>query len=115
MYKICIFSDLIDFTSDIMDVFGANNSKQSHQQNKKDAKSDVKSEATPSSASTKQAKPILYRAIMPFPSSSQYELELKQGDIIVMNRIREDGWCKGTLNRSGQTGLFPLSFVEKIS
>ena len=94
-----------------MDVFGANNSKQS-QQNKKDAKS---SEDTPSSASTKQAKPILYRATMPFPSSSQYELELKQGDVIIMNRIREDGWCKGTLNRSGQTGLFPLSFVEKIS
>ena len=52
---------------------------------------------------------------MPFPSSSQYELELKQSDIIVMGRIREDGWCKGTLQRSGQTGLFPLSFVEKIS
>ena len=52
---------------------------------------------------------------MPFPSSSQYELELKQGDVVVMSRIREDGWCKGTLQRSGQTGLFPLSFVEKIS
>ena len=56
-----------------------------------------------------------FRAIMPFPSSSQYELELKQGDVVVMSRIREDGWCKGTLQRSGQTGLFPLSFVEKIS
>ena len=58
---------------------------------------------------------ILYRATIPFPSSSQYELELKMGDVIIMNKIREDGWCKGTLQRSGQTGLFPLSFVEKIS
>ena len=58
---------------------------------------------------------ILYRATMPFPASSQYELELKMGDVVIMNRIREDGWCKGTLERSGQTGLFPLSFVEKIS
>ena len=58
---------------------------------------------------------ILYRATLPFPASSQYELELKMGDVIIMNKIREDGWCKGTLQRSGQTGLFPLSFVEKIS
>ena len=58
---------------------------------------------------------ILYRATIPFPASSQYELELKMGDVIIMNKIREDGWCKGTLQRSGQTGLFPLSFVEKIS
>ena len=57
----------------------------------------------------------LYRATLPFPASSQYELELKMGDVIIMNKIREDGWCKGTLQRSGQTGLFPLSFVEKIS
>ena len=58
---------------------------------------------------------ILYRVTIPFPASSQYELELKMGDVIIMNKIREDGWCKGTLQRSGQTGLFPLSFVEKIS
>ena len=58
---------------------------------------------------------ILYRVTMPFPASSPYELDLKMGDVVVMNKIREDGWCKGTLERSGQTGLFPLSFVEKIS
>jgi len=103
-------SDLIDFTSDIMDVFGA--TKQKALKNKRKSE-DV--QVKTNQEKHLQAKTILYRAIMPFPSSSQYELELKQGDVVVMSRIREDGWCKGTLQRSGQTGLFPLSFVEKIS
>jgi len=100
-------SDLIDFTSDIMDVFGA--TKQKALKNKRKSE-DV--QVKTNQEKHLQAKTILYRAIMPFPSSSQYELELKQGDVVVMSRIREDGWCKGTLQRSGQTGLF---FVEKIS
>lgn len=87
-------TDLIDFTSDTV-------AKKTTQQ---------KTDSTKSKESL-----ILYRAIVPFPASSQYEVELKMGDVIVMNKIREDGWCKGTLERSGQTGLFPLSFVEKIS
>jgi len=102
-------SDLIDFTSDIMDVFGATKQKALKKRKSEDVQVKTNQEKH------LQAKTILYRAIMPFPSSSQYELELKQGDVVVMSRIREDGWCKGTLQRSGQTGLFPLSFVEKIS
>ncbi len=69
----------------------------------------------PSSSASPKSSLILYRATLPFPASSQYELELKMGDVIIMNKIREDGWCKGTLQKSGQTGLFPLSFVEKMS
>ncbi len=56
-----------------------------------------------------------YRCVMSFPSSSQYELDLKEGDVVLMHKRREDGWCKGTLERTGQTGLFPLTFVHKMS
>ena len=56
-----------------------------------------------------------YRCLMSFPSSSQYELDLKEGDVVILLKRREDGWCKGTLERTGQTGLFPLTFVHKIS
>ena len=83
----------------------------------KQKETEIEAEATSNQQQRERVKEslILYRATIPFPASSQYELELKMGDVIIMNKIREDGWCKGTLQRSGQTGLFPLSFVEKIS
>lgn len=48
-----------------------------------------------------------------YPAQSEIELDLKVGDIIYVHKKREDGWFKGTLQRSGKTGLFPGSFVEK--
>jgi len=117
--------DLIDFSSDIMDVFAAStttstsssNSLAAQVKSKKLVKQKEADEAKSNQQQRERVKEslILYRATIPFPASSQYELELKMGDVIIMNKIREDGWCKGTLQRSGQTGLFPLSFVEKIS
>ena len=53
-----------------------------------------------------------YRCIVPYPSQSDIELELKVGDLVFVHRKREDGWYKGTLQRTGKTGLFPSSFVE---
>ncbi len=71
-----------------------------------------KSAETGSSSKTGSNK--LYKVVIPFPASSHYELDLKVGDVVIMNKAREDGWCKGTLQRSGQTGLFPFSFVQKM-
>ena len=53
-----------------------------------------------------------YRCIVPYPPNTEYELELKMGDIVFVHKKREDGWFKGTLQRNGKTGLFPGSFVE---
>jgi len=55
-----------------------------------------------------------YRCIVAFPASSDYEIDLQHGDVISLVKRRDDGWCKGTLHRTGKTGLFPASFVEKI-
>ncbi|XKL64028.1 hypothetical protein PGB90_004114 [Kerria lacca] len=55
-----------------------------------------------------------YRCIAPYPPNSEFELELKVGDVIYVHKKREDGWYKGTLQRNGRTGLFPASFVESI-
>lgn len=54
-----------------------------------------------------------YRCVVPYPPQGEVELELKVGDIVYVHKKREDGWYKGTLQRSGKTGLFPGSFVEK--
>lgn len=55
-----------------------------------------------------------YRCTIAFPASSQFELDLKEGDVIFLSQKRDDGWCKGTLARTGQKGLFPASFVERL-
>ena len=64
---------------------------------------------------SKQPAPLIrerFRCIVPYPPNSAYELELQQGDIIYVHKKRDDGWYKGTLQRTGKTGLFPASFVE---
>ncbi|XP_046748294.1 E3 ubiquitin-protein ligase SH3RF3-like isoform X2 [Diprion similis] len=53
-----------------------------------------------------------FRCIVPYPPNSEFELELRVGDIIHVHKKRDDGWYKGTLQRTGRTGLFPASFVE---
>ncbi|CAH2088286.1 unnamed protein product [Euphydryas editha] len=53
-----------------------------------------------------------FRCIVPYPPNSEYELELKVDDIVVVSKKRGDGWYKGTLQRTGRTGLFPASFVQ---
>lgn len=67
---------------------------------------------TPSSLSAGLVIKEKYRCIVPYPPNTDYELELKIGDIVYVHKKREDGWFKGTLERNGKTGLFPGSFVE---
>uniref|UniRef100_A0A672KRZ0 RING-type E3 ubiquitin transferase n=1 Tax=Sinocyclocheilus grahami TaxID=75366 RepID=A0A672KRZ0_SINGR len=55
-----------------------------------------------------------YRVLVPYPPQSEAEIELKEGDIVFVHKKREDGWYKGTLQRTGRTGLFPGSFVESF-
>ncbi|RUS82463.1 hypothetical protein EGW08_009769 [Elysia chlorotica] len=55
-----------------------------------------------------------YCCVVPYPPQTEHELSLELGDIIHVHRKREDGWYKGTQERTGRTGLFPASFVEKL-
>ncbi|XP_060531649.1 E3 ubiquitin-protein ligase SH3RF1 isoform X2 [Cylas formicarius] len=55
-----------------------------------------------------------FRCITPYPPNSEYELELQVNDIIYVHKKRDDGWYKGTQQRTGKTGLFPASFVESF-
>ncbi|XP_059484561.1 E3 ubiquitin-protein ligase SH3RF3 [Neocloeon triangulifer] len=53
-----------------------------------------------------------FRCIVPYPPNGEYELALEVGDIIYVHKKRDDGWFRGTQERTGRTGLFPGSFVE---
>lgn len=53
------------------------------------------------------------RALFDFQPSEAGELQFRKGDIIaVLESVYKD-WWKGSLR--GQTGIFPLNYVEKLS
>ncbi|GLD59963.1 SH3 domain-containing RING finger protein 3 [Lates japonicus] len=66
------------------------------------------------SSSSRCSRPARYRVVVPYPPQSEAEIELREGDVVFVHKKREDGWYKGTLQRTGQTGLFPSSFVESF-
>ncbi len=53
------------------------------------------------------------RALFDFQPSEPGELQFRKGDVIaVLESVYKD-WWKGSLR--GQTGIFPLNYVEKLS
>lgn len=80
--------------------------RQSHAQNIARSKSTASGQL--------KSKGDRYRCVVSFPASTEFELDLQEGDIISLVKKRQDGWCKGILHRTGKTGLFPASFVERV-
>lgn len=69
--------------------------------------------AQPVSSGTTAATVSRVRALYDFLPSEPGELQFKKGDIIaVLESVFKD-WWKGSLK--GQTGIFPLNYVEKLS
>lgn len=58
--------------------------------------------------------PERYRCVTKYPANSRFELSLNVGDIVILQKKRDNGWYKGELSRTGQIGLFPANFVELI-
>ena len=53
------------------------------------------------------------RALFDFQPSEPGELQFRKGDIIAVLESAFKDWWKGSLK--GQTGIFPLNYVEKLS
>jgi len=67
----------------------------------------------PVSQGTTAATVSRVRALFDFQPSEPGELQFRKGDIIaVMESVYKD-WWKGSLK--GQTGIFPLNYVEKLA
>ena len=65
------------------------------------------------SSGTTAATVSRVRALFDFQPSEPGELQFKKGDVIaVLESVYKD-WWKGSLR--GQTGIFPLNYVEKLS
>ncbi|KAJ5776512.1 uncharacterized protein N7511_001523 [Penicillium nucicola] len=69
-------------------------------------------EAQPVLSGTSVATVSRVRALFDFQASEPGELQFRKGDIIaVLESVYKD-WWKGSLR--GQTGIFPLNYVEKL-
>jgi signal transducing adaptor molecule len=67
----------------------------------------------PPSSGTTAATVSRVRALFDFQPSEPGELQFKKGDIIaVLESVYKD-WWRGSLR--GQTGIFPLNYVEKLT
>ena len=67
----------------------------------------------PVSSGTTAATVSRVRALFDFQPSEAGELQFRKGDIIaVLESVYKD-WWKGSLR--GQTGIFPLNYVEKLA
>lgn len=68
---------------------------------------------TPSTSGTTAATVSRVRALFDFVPSEPGELEFKKGDVIaVLESVYKD-WWRGSLR--GETGIFPLNYVEKLT
>ncbi|CRK92141.1 CLUMA_CG005732, isoform A [Clunio marinus] len=65
----------------------------------------------PNNSTTQMAR---YRCVTKYPANSRFELSLNVGDIVILQKKRDNGWYKGELTRTGQVGLFPANFVELV-
>ena len=52
------------------------------------------------------------RATHSFKAEQNYELTLKQNDIIAAVEVVDESWCKGLLVTNGTIGYVPVAFVE---
>ena len=67
----------------------------------------------PVSSGTTAATVSRVRALFDFQPSEPGELQFRKGDVIaVLESVYKD-WWKGSLR--GQTGIFPLNYVEKLA
>ena len=74
------------------------------------AQGELSSQAVPSGTSAATVSRV--RALFDFQPSEPGELQFRKGDVIaVLESVYKD-WWKGSLR--GQTGIFPLNYVEKL-
>lgn len=55
-----------------------------------------------------------YRAIYDYDKADSDEISLKEGDMISNGEIVGEGWMQGTNMRTGETGMLPSNYVEKV-
>ena len=49
-----------------------------------------------------------------YTAADDDEVSFKEGDYIVDAEIIDEGWMEGRVERTGQRGMLPSNYVEKV-
>jgi hypothetical protein len=49
-----------------------------------------------------------------YTATDSDEVSFVEGDIIIDSNIIDDGWMEGRVERTGQYGMLPSNYVEKV-
>ena len=55
-----------------------------------------------------------YIAIYDYTAADDDEVTFSEGDVIVDATVIDEGWMEGRVQRTGQYGMLPSNYVEKI-
>lgn len=69
------------------------------------------SQNLPSNSNNGSHLPAAYVALYPYKPQKADELELRKGGIYMVTERCQDGWFKGTSNRTQKCGVFPGNYV----
>lgn len=55
-----------------------------------------------------------YRAVYDYNAADDDEVSFMEGDLITEATIIDDGWMEGRVERTGQYGMLPSNYVERV-
>ncbi len=56
----------------------------------------------------------IYKALYDYAEADSDEVSFVEGDTIINAEIIDEGWMTGTVQRTGQHGMLPANYVEKV-
>ena len=59
-------------------------------------------------------KGVSYRAVYQYDAQDDDEVGFEEGDVIVDAELVGEGWMMATVERTGQRGMLPSNYVERI-
>ncbi|XP_059150253.1 LIM and SH3 domain protein F42H10.3-like isoform X4 [Physella acuta] len=72
-------------------------------------------QAQPPRAAQAPPKKVIYRALYDYSAADSDEVSFQDGDHIVDVEVVDAGWMIGTVQRTGQHGMLPSNYVERIN
>ena len=55
-----------------------------------------------------------YQAMYDYNAADDDEVSFSEGDIIVDVEVIDEGWMTGRVERTGQHGMLPANYVERV-
>lgn len=60
-------------------------------------------------------KGMVCKALYDYDAADADEVSFKEGDVIIFCQPIDAGWMEGTVEKSGQRGMLPSNYVEKVN